>query len=42
MKSDFTATNDLKNRTEQAFLHADVENQAILEAILLYRASKYK
>ena len=32
----------LETRAEQAVLHACVENQAILEPILLYGASKYK
>ena len=32
----------LETRAERAVLHAYVENQAILEFILLYRASKYK
>ena len=29
-------------RAEWAIPHNDIENQAILEPILLYRASKYK
>ena len=32
----------LETRAERAVLHAYVENQAIPEPILLYRASKYK
>ena len=32
----------LEARAERAVLHAYVKNQAILEPILLYRASKYK
>ena len=32
----------LETQAERAVLHAYVENQAILEPILLYRASKYK
>ena len=32
----------LETRAELAILRTDVENQAILEPILLYRASKYK
>ena len=31
-----------KTRAERAVSHAYVENQAMLEPILLYRASKYK
>ena len=34
--------NSLETRAERAVLRAYVENQAILERILLYRASKYK
>ena len=34
--------NSLATRGERAVLRAYVENQAILEPILLYRASKYK
>ena len=32
----------IKTRAERAVLNVDVENQAILEPILLKRASKYK
>ena len=32
----------LETRAEQAVLRAYVENQAILEPVLFYRASKYK
>ena len=32
----------LEPRAERAVLSAYVENQAILEPVLLYRASKYK
>ena len=32
----------LEKRVERAVLHAYIENQAIIEPILLYRASKYK
>ena len=35
-------TDSLETRAEPAVLRTYVENQAILEPILLYRASKYK
>ena len=34
--------NNLETRAEWAVLHSYVENQAILEPILVYLASKYK
>ena len=35
-------TDSLETRPERAVLWTYIENQAILEPILLYRASKYK
>ena len=37
-----TRKDSLETRAERAVLHDFVENQAILEPTLLYRASEYK
>ena len=42
VKASSQETDSLETRAELAVLHTYVENQAILEPILLYRASKCK